>query len=70
MTYDCFSLIEYISTAFTLMPGDLIATGTPEGSALATQNWLKCGDKIKVEIDDIGFIENNIINEPKSTSQF
>ena len=70
MTYDCFNLIEYISTAFTLMPGDLIATGTPEGSALATQNWLKCGDKIKVEIDDIGFIENNVINEPKSTTQF
>ena len=52
------------------MPGDLIATGTPEGSALATQNWLKCGDRIKVEIDGIGFIENNVINEPKSMTQF
>ena len=70
MTYDCFNLVEYITTAFSLMPGDLIATGTPEGSALATQNWLKSGDRIRVEIDNIGFIENSIINEPKSTTQF
>ena len=70
MTYDCFNLVEYITTAFSLMPGDLIATGTPEGSALASQNWLKSGDRIRVEIDKIGFIENSIINEPKSTTQF
>ena len=46
------------------MPGDLVATGTPEGSALASQNWLKPGDKMKVEIDKLGFIENTIIQEP------
>ena len=69
MIYDCFTLIEYLSTAFTLMPGDLIATGTPEGVALTSQNWLKPGDKVKVQIDKLGFIQNNIIQEPNNTSK-
>ena len=69
MIYDCFTLVEYLSTAFTLMPGDLIATGTPEGSALMTQNWLKPGDKVKVKIDDLGYIENSVIQEPDSTKK-
>ena len=47
MIYDCYTLIEYLTTAFTLEPGDLIPTGTPEGSAVTTQNWLKPGDKVK-----------------------
>ena len=67
MIYDCYTLVEYLSTAFTLMPGDLVPTGTPEGSALATQNWLVPGDKVRVEIENIGYIENEIIQEPSST---
>ena len=67
LIYDCFTLVEYLSTAFTLTPGDLIPTGTPEGSALSTQNWLKPGDKVKVEIEGIGYIENSVIQEPEST---
>ena len=67
MIYDCYTLIEYLSTAFTLTPGDLIPTGTPEGSALSTQDWLKPGDKVRVEVENIGYIENNIIQEPMNT---
>ena len=70
MIYDCFTLIEYLSTAFTLMPGDLIATGTPEGVALTTQDWLKPDDIVKVEIEKLGFIENKIIQEPNNTVKF
>ena len=66
MIYDCYTLIEYLTTAFTLEPGDLIPTGTPEGSAVTTQNWLKPGDKVKVEIEGLGYIENNIIQEPNN----
>ena len=69
MIYDCYTLIEYLTTAFTLEPGDLIPTGTPEGSAVTTQNWLKPGDKVKVEIDGLGYIENNIIQEPNNTQK-
>ena len=67
MIYDCYTLVEYLSTAFTLMPGDLVPTGTPEGSALATQNWLVPGDKVRVEIENLGYIENEIIQEPSPT---
>ena len=70
MIYDCFTLIEYLSTAFTLMPGDLIATGTPEGVALTTQDWLQPGDIVKVEIEKLGFIENKIIQEPNNSVKF
>ena len=69
MIYDCYTLIEYLSTAFTLTPGDLIPTGTPEGSALSTQDWLKPGDKVRVEVENIGYIENKIIQEPMNTSK-
>ncbi len=69
MIYDCYTLIEYLTTAFTLEPGDLIPTGTPEGSAVTTQNWLKPGDKVKVEIEGLGYIENNIIQEPNNTQK-
>jgi 2-keto-4-pentenoate hydratase/2-oxohepta-3-ene-1,7-dioic acid hydratase in catechol pathway len=54
--------IEYLSTAFTLEPGDLIATGTPEGVGIAMnpRRFLHRGDLVRCEIDGIGVIENRI----------
>jgi 2-keto-4-pentenoate hydratase/2-oxohepta-3-ene-1,7-dioic acid hydratase in catechol pathway len=54
--------IEYLSTAFTLEPGDLIATGTPEGVGVAMnpQVFLQPGDVVRCEIDGIGSIENRV----------
>ncbi|UAJ10522.1 fumarylacetoacetate hydrolase family protein [Glacieibacterium megasporae] len=54
--------IEYLSTAFTLEPGDLIATGTPEGVGvgLDPQVFLQRGDVVRCEIDGIGAIENRV----------
>lgn len=54
--------IAYLSTAFTLEPGDLIATGTPEGVGIAMQppSFLQPGDIVRCEIDSIGAIENPI----------
>ncbi len=54
--------IEYLSSAFTLEPGDLIATGTPEGVGVGMQPqvFLKPGDVVRCEIDGIGAIENRI----------
>ena len=60
MIYDCYTLIEYLTTAFTLEPGDLIPTGTPEGSAVTTQNWLKPGDKVKVEMSPYDLTKGRI----------
>ncbi len=66
LIFDCFELVEFLSTAFTLEPGDIITTGTPDGVAMALQPpaWLVPGDIIKVEIERLGYIENSIIQEP------
>lgn len=57
--------IEYLSTAFTLEPGDLIATGTPEGVGIAMDPpvFLKVGDIVRCEIDGVGAIENQVVAE-------
>jgi 2-keto-4-pentenoate hydratase/2-oxohepta-3-ene-1,7-dioic acid hydratase in catechol pathway len=54
--------IEYLSTAFTLEPGDLIATGTPGGVGMAMDppGYLREGDVVRCEIDGIGAIENRV----------
>ena len=54
--------IEYLSTAFTLEPGDLIATGTPEGVGVGMDPpvFLQPGDVVRCEIDGIGAIENRV----------
>ena len=67
LIFNCFTLVEYLSTAFTLNPGDLIPTGTCSGSAVINQNWLKVGDEVKVQIEKLGFINNKVIEEPETT---
>ena len=54
--------IAYLSTAFTLEPGDLIATGTPEGVGVGMEppTFLQPGDVVRCEIDGIGAIENRV----------
>jgi len=69
LIFDCFDLIEHLSTAFTLEPGDLISTGTCGGVAASFKppKWLVAGDVVRVEIGNIGAIENTVIAEPEST---
>jgi 2-keto-4-pentenoate hydratase/2-oxohepta-3-ene-1,7-dioic acid hydratase in catechol pathway len=63
MLYSVAEQIEYLSTAFTLEPGDLIATGTPEGVGVAMDPpvFLQPGDVVRCEVDGIGAIENKVI---------
>ena len=60
MIFDIPLLIETCSRGLTLMPGDIIATGTPAGVGMgfSPQRWLKSGDVVRIEIDGIGAIEN------------
>lgn len=62
MVHDIAQQISYLSTAFTLEPGDLIATGTPEGVGVAMdpQVFLQPGDVVRCEIEGIGTIENRV----------
>jgi 2-keto-4-pentenoate hydratase/2-oxohepta-3-ene-1,7-dioic acid hydratase in catechol pathway len=66
MVFDCWEMIEHLSTAFTLEPGDIISTGTPAGVGMARQPpaWLRAGDTVRVEIEGIGALENPVVDEP------
>lgn len=62
LIHSVWSQIAYLSTAFTLEPGDLLATGTPHGvgNAMTPPVFLQPGDVVRCEIDEIGTIENRI----------
>ena len=57
--------LSYLSKVFTLEPGDLIFTGTPPGVGFARKPpvYLKAGDVVEVEIDQIGLLKNPVIRE-------
>ena len=60
MIFSVASLVSYLSQYMTLEPGDVIATGTPEGVILgmAEKEWLKPGDEVVVEIAGLGRLTN------------
>ena len=70
LIFNCYDIIEFLTTAFTLEPGDVIATGTPSGVGISMQpqGTLKLGDVVRVEIDGLGFIENEVIAEPDTAT--
>src|SRR5919198_494447 len=53
--------IAVLSQGFTLLPGDVIATGTPEGVGAALGKFLKKGDKIEAEVERIGVLANRVV---------
>jgi len=63
MIYDIYQQIAYLTQVFTLMPGDVLATGTPSGIGAPTGNFLKVGDVVRAEIDGLGAIENTVVAE-------
>jgi len=67
MVFDCWQMIEHLSTAFTLEPGDVISTGTPAGVGMARRPpaWLRAGDTVRITIDGIGALENPVIDAPE-----
>ena len=64
MIYDIYEQIAYLSTVMTLMPGDILATGTPSGIGAPTGRFLVPGDVVRAEIDGLGFIQNRVVDEP------
>jgi 2-keto-4-pentenoate hydratase/2-oxohepta-3-ene-1,7-dioic acid hydratase in catechol pathway len=58
-------LINYISTFTTLVPGDVIVTGTPTGAGARFDppRYLKPGDVVEVEADNIGILRNGVVDE-------
>lgn len=68
MIISCFEQVAHLSEAFTLEPGDVIATGTPAGIGAVRQPFpeglLRVGDEMRVEIDGIGVLSNSVVEEP------
>ncbi len=58
-------LIAYLSSVFTLEPGDVIATGTPAGVGFARKppRYLKPGDECRVRVEGIGELVNPVVAE-------
>jgi len=68
LIFDIPFLISYISSWTLLMPGDVIATGTPAGTGFTRDPplWLKPGDVVEVDISAIGILRNPVIDEPEN----
>jgi 2-keto-4-pentenoate hydratase/2-oxohepta-3-ene-1,7-dioic acid hydratase in catechol pathway len=69
LIFDCYQQIEHLTTAFTLEPGDVLATGTPAGVGMAMQPpaFLVEGDVVRIEIEGLGAIENSVAKEAGHT---
>ena len=65
MLFSTARTIAIVSQFAALAPGDMIALGTPEGVGHARKPpvWMKAGDTIEVEIDQIGCLKNGIVDE-------
>ena len=62
LIFDIPTIIETISSLFTIIPGDIIATGTPAGVGIGftPPKFLKAGDHVKIEIDKLGSLKNPV----------
>ncbi|MFM5894129.1 MAG: fumarylacetoacetate hydrolase family protein [Novosphingobium sp.] len=65
LVFDLWQQIEHLSVGMTLEPGDLIFTGTPGGvgAAMDPRQFLKAGDVVRCEIDQLGAIEGTMVQE-------
>lgn len=66
LIFDCFDCVATLSTVCTLLPGDVISTGTPAGVGVAMRprGFLDAGDVVRIEVAEIGHIEHEVIAEP------
>jgi 2-keto-4-pentenoate hydratase/2-oxohepta-3-ene-1,7-dioic acid hydratase in catechol pathway len=65
-------MIAYLTSVFTLEPGDILATGTPcgVGAGMTPPTYLKVGQRVRVEIQHLGVIENEVVAEPIAQTTF
>ncbi len=61
LIFNVAELIEYLSRRFTLLPGDVISTGTPSGVGRPRGIFLKPGDKVRIELSHVGVLENPVV---------
>jgi 2-keto-4-pentenoate hydratase/2-oxohepta-3-ene-1,7-dioic acid hydratase in catechol pathway len=64
LIFDIPYIVSYVSRYVTLLPGDVIYTGTP-----GTTSAIKPGDVVEVEIEGIGVLRNRVVKAESSTQQ-
>ncbi len=72
MIFPVSHLVSYLSQVMTLVPGDVIATGTPAGVGSMRKpepSWLADGDVVRVSIDKLGVLEN-VVRRPDDSTAF
>jgi 2-keto-4-pentenoate hydratase/2-oxohepta-3-ene-1,7-dioic acid hydratase in catechol pathway len=60
MIFSIQQIIAFVSSVMTVEPGDLILTGTPAGVGP-----LEPGDRVNISIENIGELENSVVNDPR-----
>lgn len=65
MIFDVWEMIAELSSVFTLEPGDVLSTGTPSGCGFAQDppDFLDAGDTVRIEIEEVGVLENPVVAE-------
>lgn len=66
MIFNCYEMVAYLSQAMTLEPGDIITTGTPSGVGvkMKPRGYLKPGQTVRIDIENIGTLINFVVAEP------
>ncbi|NJD35789.1 MAG: fumarylacetoacetate hydrolase family protein [Betaproteobacteria bacterium] len=61
MIFSCAEIVSYVSRFMTLLPGDVICTGTPQGVGMGRGRFLKIGDRIRLGVEGLGEQEQTVI---------
>jgi 2-keto-4-pentenoate hydratase/2-oxohepta-3-ene-1,7-dioic acid hydratase in catechol pathway len=61
MIFSCAEIVSYLSRFMTLLPGDVICTGTPQGVGMGRGRFLQIGDRVKLGVEGLGEQEQTVI---------
>ncbi|MCM2288839.1 MAG: fumarylacetoacetate hydrolase family protein [Sulfuritalea sp.] len=61
MIFSCAEIVSYVSRFMTLLPGDVICTGTPQGVGMGRGRFLKIGDKLRLGVEGLGEQQQTVI---------
>ena len=67
--FDIPKVVSYISEFMTLLPGDIISTGSPERTPVPGRDngYLQDGDRVDIEIGGVGILSNPVVNDPSAS---
>jgi 2-keto-4-pentenoate hydratase/2-oxohepta-3-ene-1,7-dioic acid hydratase in catechol pathway len=61
MIFSCAEIVSYVSRFMTLLPGDVICTGTPQGVGMGRNRFLQVGDRVRLGVEGLGEQEQTVI---------